>query len=238
MANDNSTSEALSPQPSARTIGTVWFLYFVTALLGGYLTRGLVVTSDAAATAQNILAHAGRYRAAISFDLVANSIYIALTALLYGLFRPVNRSVALTAAFLSLAGCIVQITGDLLRLAPSIFLTNSALSRAFNPQQLQAATVVSLGLYNAVFQLSFILFAFFWLCLGYLILSSRFLPRFLGWWWIFGGLAWLTELWPPLATTLRPILIVGILAELALPLWLLVKGVDVAHWRDLARDRP
>src|SRR4051812_45869883 len=169
--------ERLSPQPSARTIGIVWLLYMATGALGMLLVRGLLSVNDAATTAQNIVAHADRFRASTSIDLVANTIYIALTALLYGLFRPVNRTVAVLASFLSLTGCIVQIVGDFMRLAPPVVLTDAQLSKAFSGQQLQAAVTSSLRLYNHLFEISFVLFAFFWLCLGYLILKSGFLPR-------------------------------------------------------------
>ena len=229
------TEEGWSPQPSARTIGIVWLVYMAIGLLGALVGRGLVSVNDAAATAENIVAHADQYRGSTSLDLVSNIVYIALTALLYGLFRPVNRSIAVMASFLSLTGCIVQIIGDFIRLASPVVLTDAQLSKVFTVQQLQAAARLDLVLYNHIFEISFVLFAFFWLCLGYLILRSAFLPRVLGWWWILGGVLGLSFLWPPLATAIRPALFVGGAAELAFPVWLIVKGVDVARWRELAR---
>jgi len=62
---------------------------------------------------------------------------------------------------------------------------------------------------------------------GFLILQSTFLPRWLGWWWIAGSTTWLTFLWPPLATSIWPLLIVGGAAEVGFPVWLLVKGAYV-----------
>jgi hypothetical protein len=41
-----------SPRPSARTIGVVYLLYFLTAVFGAFLMKGLVVPTDAVATAQ------------------------------------------------------------------------------------------------------------------------------------------------------------------------------------------
>jgi hypothetical protein len=229
MINDNTFAiDASSPQ-SPRVIGVLWLLYFVTGLLGALLTKGIIVSTDAASTATNILAHASLYRAGFAVDLVANLIYIALTALLFGLFRPVNPTLALLAAFFSLVGCSVQIMGELLRLAPTVVLANPQLSNAFGAQQLQAGALLSITLYRSVFQISFVLFACFELITGYLILQSMFLPRWLGWWWIAGSMVWLTFLWPPLATSIWPLLIAGGAAELALPVWLLVKGVERTH---------
>ena len=160
-------------------------------------------------------------------DLVANLIYIALTALLFGLFRPVNATLALLAAFFSLVGCTVQIMGELLRLAPTVVLANPQLASAFGAHQVQASALLSVILYRSVFQISFVLFACFELVTGFLILQSAFLPRWLGWWLIVGGIGGLTLLWPPLATSIWPLLVAAGAGELALPVWLLVKGAYV-----------
>ncbi|MFL5510114.1 MAG: DUF4386 domain-containing protein [Gemmatimonadaceae bacterium] len=235
---ENSTTfpvgSAHSAQPSARTIGAVWLLYFVISSLGAVFTKGLIVPTDAALTATSILAHAGRYRAGFAFDLIGNAIYLALTALLYGLFRPVNRNLALIAVFFSLTGCIVQIFGELLRLVPVVLLTESHVAGAFTVAQMQAASVLSLAVYNHVYDISFILFALFELALGYLIVKSRYVPRVFGWIWMASGGGWLTFLWPPLARTIWPVLFgLGGLAELGLVAWLLVKGVNTQ-----AREAP
>jgi len=226
MTNDSTVAIDASSPPSPRTIGWVWILYFLTGILGALLTRGIIVSTDAASTANNILAHASLYRAGFAVDLVANLIYIALTALLFEFFTPVNPTLALLAAFFSLVGCTVQIMGELLRLAPSVVLANAQLASAFGAHQVQAAALLSVILYRSVFQISFVLFACFELVTGVLILRSRFLPRWLGWWWLAGGAAWLTFLWQPLVTTIWPVLIVAGAAEVGLPVWLLVKGVD------------
>ena len=231
MTNDNTFAIEASSPPSPRAIGVVWVVYFLTGVLGALLTRGIIVSTDAASTANNILTHASLYRAGFAVDLVANLIYVALTALLFGLFRRVNPTLALLAAFFSLVGCTVQIMGELLRLAPSVVLANPQLANAFGAHQVQAAALLSVILYRSVFQISFVLFACFELVTGFLILKSTFLPRWLGWWWIAGGIAWLTFLWPPLAMSIWPLLIAAGAAELGLAVWLLVKGVDSSKWR-------
>jgi hypothetical protein len=49
------------------------------------------------------------------------------------------------------------------------------------------------------------------------------------------GLGWLTFLSPPLANRLSPYnLVLGFLAELALMLWLLARGVNVQRWKEQA----
>jgi hypothetical protein len=231
MTNDNTFAIEPSSAASPRTIGSVWILYFLTGLLGTLLTRGILVPTDAAATANNILTHESLWRAGLAVDLVGNLIYVALTALLFGLFRPVNPTLALLAAFFSLVGCTVQIMGELLRVAPSVVLANPQLASAFGAHQVQAAALLSVVLYRSVFQISFVLFACFELVTGFLILQSMFLPRWLGWWLMAGGIGGLTFLWSPLATSIWPLLAAAGAGELALPVWLLVKGVDKSKQR-------
>jgi len=233
MPNDNTFAIEASSPPSPRTIGVVWLLYFLTGILGTLLTRGIVVSTDAASTANNIMAHASLYRGGLAVDLASNLIYIALTALVFGLFRPVNPLLALLAAFFSLVGCTVQIVGELLRLTPSVVLANPQLASAFGAQQLQAAALLSVILYKSVFYISFVLFGCFELVTGFLILRSTFLPRWLGWWWIAGGIGGLAFLWSPLATSIWPLVLAAGAGEFVLPVWLLVKGVDNSKWRAL-----
>ena len=223
-----------SPSPKARVIGVVWLAYFLTGSLGGYLMKGLVVPADAAATAQNILAHASLYRSGFAVGLIANAVYLVLTALLYRLFEPVDRSISLIAALFSLVGCIVQIFAGLLQLAPLVVLGDSKFLAAFSTEQLQAAALLSLNLHAQTFNISLVMFALFELAIGYLIIRSTFLPRILGVLMVVAGFGGLTFLWPPLATPLFSYIVALNVGEFLLPLWLLVKGVDVSRWRERA----
>jgi hypothetical protein len=76
-------------------------------------------------------------------------------------------------------------------------------------------------------------FAIYCLLIGYLILRSTFLPRFLGALMVLAGIGWLAFLLPSLPRYLSMgVMGLGILAEALLMLWLLVKGVDVQRWQE------
>jgi hypothetical protein len=76
----------------------------------------------------------------------------------------------------------------------------------------------------------------FCVLLGVLIVRSRLLPGVLGWLTSLAGAGWLAFLIPAVALHGKMVVIpLGFLAELALMLWLLLKGVDEERWRATAR---
>jgi Domain of unknown function (DUF4386) len=227
-----------SPRPKTRMIGVVYFLYFLTAILAVFFAKGLVVSDDATATANNLLAHEPLFRLSFAVGLIANVWYIALTALFYDLFKSVNRRLSLTAAFLSLVGCAIQTFGSLFQLAPFVVLKGgSQYLSVFKVEQLQALALMFLKFYTQTLYIGFVFFAFYCLLIGYLILRSTFLPRILGVLMMLAGLGWLIFLSPPLASSLaRYIQVFGFLAEVSLMLWLLVRGVDAHPPDDRADD--
>jgi hypothetical protein len=80
---------------------------------------------------------------------------------------------------------------------------------------------------------SLVFFGPFCVLLGMLILQSRFLPLWLGWPLIVAGLGWLAFLIPAVARHAQAVIFpVGFLAEFLLMLWLLLRGVDEARWRE------
>src|SRR5438270_5411410 len=125
-----------SPHPRASIIGVVYFVYFLTTISAEFFIRGLVVSGDAAATGNNILAHQPLFRLHYAIALLATALYVALTALFYGLFKPVNQRLALIAAFFSLTGCAIQAFASLFQLAPFVVLGGSTYLSVFKLGQL------------------------------------------------------------------------------------------------------
>lgn len=213
-----------------RTIGVVYFLYFLAAVLSLFLSKGIVVAGNPAATAQNILSHELWFRAGIAANLISIVCYIALTALFYLLFESVNKVLSLVAAFLSLTGCVVLAISSVFQLSTFVILSNTASSpEVFGAEQRQALSMLLLKLQGQAFNVGLVFFAFYCLLIGYLILRSTFLPRFSGALMLAAGIGWLAYLAPPFAAHLSPYTqILGFVAEASLMLWLLIIGVDAS----------
>jgi len=224
-----------SPRLTARMAGALWLLYVSMSGLAGFARRGLVVGGQAAATATNILAHEPLFRLSFAADLLAIASYIAVTALVYGLFKPVNRTVSLLATFFSLTGCIVQSSGCLFEYAPLIVLKGAQPLSAFKVEELQALAYIFLKLYSQAYTIALVFFAFFNLLIGYLTIKSTFLPRILGALMAVSGMGWLFFLAPTFAAKYFPYILATAVGEGLLFLWLLVVGVNPQRWKERAR---
>jgi len=184
---------AASPRFRARITGVVYVLFFLTAIFGALVTP---------TTANTILAHEASFRLGFALSLISTACYVAVAALFYQLFKPVNRSVALLAAFFGLMGCAITAVGSLFQLAPLVVLGGSQYLSAFKAEQLQALAQMLLDLNAQAGSIALVFFGVFQLLIGYLIFRSTFLPRMLGALIALAGLGWLTFLSPPLANSL------------------------------------
>jgi hypothetical protein len=234
-----------SPQVYAKVAGVIWLIVAMLAPFGEFFVRqGLIVPGNVAATAENIVASQSLFRAGFATDLVVFVIEVALAAVLYVLFRPVSRTLALVMAFARLA--MVTILGlNLLNMFTALqLLTNPEYVTAFEKGQLQALAFMFLNAQHYGYALGMVFFGLHLGVLGFLVYRSRFLPRILGILMVVSALGYLADsftkfLLSQSADTLAVVVVVtALIGELPLTLWLLVKGVNVERWRQRALASP
>ena len=225
-----------SPRLKARMAGVFELLEALTSGFGQVIVPGmLIVAGNAAATAANILAHGSLFRLSILAALIGVACHIAWIFLFYELFKPVNRSLSLLAAFVGLVAIAIQACSGLFQLAPLIIMEGGQSFSAFSVDQLQALTLMSLRFSAGAFNTYLAFFGIWCVLIGYLIFRSTFMPRIIGVLEAFAGLCWLTFLWPPLGHYLSPYnQVLSAPGELSLMLWLLVMGVNSQRWKEQA----
>ena len=227
-----------SPGFIARMAGACEILEGLTSTFGQVIVvNKLVVHADAAATAANILAHETLFRLGFASALIGVAFHIAWTLLFYELFKPVNRSLSLLAAFVGLVGCSLLAFASLFYIAPLAVLGHSQYLGAFTLAHQQALALIFLNLNGQAFNIFLVFFGLRMLMTGYLIFRSTFLPRIFGVLLAIDGLGWMLYLDPPLANHLFMfIAIASALAEIPLPWWLLIRGVHVERWKEQAGE--
>lgn len=231
------TPSTVSPQAYARAGGVLYLVIVAAGLFGELFARGrVVVPGDAATTAARIADNLPLFRAGIAGDVVMHMCDVGLMVVFYVLLSPVSRSIALFAVLSNLVQTSVLVTNKLNLLLPTFLLADAETLKAVPTEQLEALAYLSLELHGYGFGLGLIFFGMTCIALGILIFRSAYLPKALGVGMQIAGGCYLVNsfvliLAPELSSLLFPaILLPPFVAELALALWLLVKGVDLREW--------
>jgi Domain of unknown function (DUF4386) len=218
---------------AARIAGAVYLSMVFTApftLL--YIPNKLIVRGDANATAENILAHETMFRLAILGDLLTAVIFICLGIALYRLLSDVNKTWAMMMLAFVVVSAAVGFLDTLNNIAALILFRGEKFLAVFDKPQLNALGYLFIRLHSQGIFINEIFWGLWLFPFGLLVFCSGFLPRFIGVWLMincFGYLALsVIALFSPLyyAAAFRwaqPVLF----GELAIMLWLLIKGAKV-----------
>jgi hypothetical protein len=230
-----------APQTWARIGGALYLVIIVTGIFGEMFARdSIIVSGDAAATAQNIANSELLWRVGITGDLLMHVCDVPLMLIFYLLLRPVDRNLALLAVLFNIVQSAVLVATKMNLFTPLFLLGGAAYLNAFDAAQLQALSYVSIRMDAYGFGVGLIFFGFECLVVGYLIRRSDFLPGILGVLMQIAGACYLIDsfaltLAPAFANRLFPwILAPCFIGETSLCLWLLIKGVDVRRWNERA----
>ena len=230
-----------SPQLYARIGGALYLLIIVIGLFEEAFVRDkLIVSGDAAATANNIMASESLWRFHIAAELFLLMCAIALLTILFVLLKPVSRELTLLALFFNLVSISLEAATAMYLVVALFPLGTAAYLKAFSPEQLYAMATLSLKSHGYGFGVSLLFFGCFCVVIGRVIYKSGFLPKAIGALMQIAGLCYLTDsfaliLSPAFANRLFPaILLPAFVGEVSFGLWLLLKGVNVQRWKEQA----
>jgi hypothetical protein len=199
-----------------------------------YVPSVLIIAGDPAATSRNIMASETLFRSGIVAHLSGQIIFIFLVLALYRLLQPVNKGHALLMVVLALLGIPMAFLNEVNHLAV-LRLLGGAGDGAFTTAQFQALAMLFLELRQDGILVTQVFWGLWLLPLGVLVFGSGFLPRSLGVLLMIGGAGYLidaaTQLLVPGLPTISQFTFIG---EALFPMWLLVKGVNVERYRQLA----
>lgn len=234
-------SRETTPATYARIAGVLYLIITVAAIWAHFvIPEQFIIPGDAAATAANIAANETAFRlGAVGSELIILLSEVVLAVVLFELLKPVNKTLSLIAAVSRLA--MTTIHGlNLLNYYFVLQLVNGADSlTAFAPEQVNTLMTLFLDAHNTGFTIGIAFLVLHVLILGYLIVQSGYFPKALGYLFFAAGVGYLVDtmgllLVSSYTTTPALIALVIAVAEVAFPLWLLVKGVNMDRWQDRA----
>lgn len=213
-------------------VAGLWYLLLV--VIGPlrliYIPNKLFMLENPAATVNNIAAHEWLFRLGMVSDLAGGVILIFLVMAFHRLFKGVNEYLAvLVVIFGGVMPALIYFVNVVSDAGTLMIVQGAAFMSVFDKPQRDAIVVLLLRLHNYQNTAAETLWGVWLFPLAILVYRSRFLPRFLGVWLAINGVAYVTLsltglLLPQYQGKVFLISQPAMLGELALMLWLVIKG--------------
>jgi len=218
---------------AARVAGLLYLGLMTAPLRLVYIPSTLFVRGDAAATANNIAAHETLFRLGILSDFFTGIMAIFLTLALYRLFKAVDQNLAVLMVILgSLMVAPIYFLNTVNDAAALTLIRGADFLSVFDQPQRNALAMLFLRLHHHGVVANEIFWGLWLLPFGLLVRKSGFIPRILGTWLILNGIAYVVIsltglLAPQYEAAVFNSTLPATLGEIAIMLWLLIKGAKV-----------
>lgn len=217
-----------SPLLIARLAGFLYLLVVPLGIFGSlYVPSRLIVSGDAATTADNLMASESLFRLGIVSDLLAPLVLILVVLLLYKLLKSVNKTMGLLMVSFVLVGASISILNKLNQFAALQLLSGADYLKVFTTEQLQALALLFLRLHDRGGTIAFIFWGLWLFPLGFLVFNSGFFPRMLGVLLMIACFGYVINSFAILLSYTVNVGMFAALAEVLFILWLLIKGINV-----------
>ncbi|GAA0710328.1 DUF4386 domain-containing protein [Dokdonella soli] len=223
-----------SQRRTARVAGFTFLFAIAIVILANYgINFRLIVPGNAAETARNIMAHETLFRLNIACNLIYVVTVVVLLAALYVILKPVNQNLALVAAFCRLVFALMWGVTALNTLGALRLLGDAAYLPVFRPDQLQTLARLHIAASYDAYYVGLPFWGLASTACSYLWFKSRYIPRALAAfgvissaWCVFCAFAFLVFPHFDAKVNASWFDLPMVIFEMALGLWLLVKGLS------------
>jgi hypothetical protein len=235
----NRSTEA-SPLFYARVAGFGLLLMAILAMFSNFsVLEGLIVPDDGAATANNIIANEMLFRSGFISFVIVVILDVLVAWALYVLLKPVNKNLAMLAAWFRLVYTAIfgVALSNLLNVLPLLSGANYFTVFTADLLKLYAQVMLLVDAFKNGWLIGLVFFGVHLLVVGYLIIKSGgYIPRIIGIFLILASAGYVIDSlahfllsnYADYKTIFQLIVAVpGVIGELSLAFWLLIKGVKV-----------
>jgi hypothetical protein len=218
---------------AARVAGLLYLGLMTAPLRLVYIPSTLFVSGNATATANNIAAHETLFRLGILSDLFTGTMAVFVTLALYRLFKDVDRNLAVLMVILGgLMVAPIYFINTVNDAAALMLARGADFLSVFDKPQRDAMAMLFLRLHHHGVVANEIFWGLWLLPFGLLVRKSGFIPSVLGTWLILNGIAYVVIsltglLAPQYEAAVFNSTLPATLGEIAIVLWLLIKGARV-----------
>ena len=197
-----------------------------------YVPNKLIVHGDATATAANVLAHQTLFGFGIMADMAGAVIFISLAVALYRLLSGISVPWALLMVGFAFVSAAVGFVDTLNNIAALHLFRGGEFLSVFDQTQRNSLGMFFLRLHTQGIFMNEVFWGLWLFPFGLLVYRSGFLPRWIGVWLMINCFAYL--ILSPIALFFPAYYDTGfklaqpvLFGELAIMLWLMIKGVKV-----------
>jgi hypothetical protein len=222
-----------SQRKAARVVGFTFLFAMAIVVFANYgINFRLIVPGNAVDTARNIMAHETLFRINIACNLIYSAAVGVLLASLFVILKPVNRNLALVAAFCRLVFALMWSVIALNTLGALRLLGNDAYLPAFGADQLQTLARLHIDAGHDAYYVGLPFWGLASTVCSYLWFKSRYIPRALAAFGVISS-AWCVIcafafiVFPHFETTVNAYWfdMPMVIFEMVLGFWLLLKGI-------------
>jgi len=230
-------------KPYARLAGLMYLIIAVAGFFSILHVPGItMIAGDPAATAEAVAVNRSLFDLGIIGEVVIILAELMATTMLYFMFKPVNPTLSMVAAFARLSMALVMAVMLFFSAMALDLLAGAATFGAFSAEQREQLAYLMFDAHDfgvVIWQIFFTVHLFI---LGLLVSRSGVFPRILGWAMMIGAMGYIfdsaqkfmlpgNEAFGIITGVLLGIVTLG---EVSFALWLLIKGPKTDEFRSLA----
>jgi len=221
--------------------GIGYLIIFITGIYSNFVVlENLVIQSDPAVTSNNIINNDFLFRTGIGSFILMVVFDVLLAWTLYLLLEPVNKKLSLLTGWLRLVNSTIFGIALFNLLSVQHILNGSENLLSLSDNQIHAHVMVSIRTFNDTWLIGLVFFGLHLMVLGYLIFKSDYMPKIIGILLMIASFGYLLDSVANFLLSnysdyqdifLFIVLVPGIIGELSLTLWLIIKGRKLSDIR-------
>jgi hypothetical protein len=226
-------SRRIKMNSNIKTARMAGFYYLLMLVFSGfammYVEPRLIISGDVDRTISNIRESELLFRLGFASNLIGQVSFLFLVHSLYKLFKPVDQDLSRLMVILVVASVPVAFLNLLNEFVPALLLSDAGYLSVFEPDQLQALSMVFLDVYKYGNYMAEIFWGLWLFPFGLLVVKSGFIPKVIGYLLMIACFGYLIEFlavlfFPNNLAISSPGIAVAGIAEISTIFWLLIKG--------------
>ncbi|MCA9386745.1 DUF4386 domain-containing protein [Candidatus Dojkabacteria bacterium] len=219
----------LSHKQIVNYLRVMYPLWMIVGMFSLLYIPSLIIGENAAETANNIIQNETTFRLGIASGLITQLFQVVVVLFIYKLFASIDSAYSKFLVISALVGVPISMASYVFKLGAIELVHGGSYLSSFDTAQLQSLAMYAFNLSEHMVEIASIFWGIWLLPIGYLVIKSKYMPKFIGWALYAGGIGYLisafTNFIMPDAEVLLSLAEVLTFGEMIFIFWLLFRGI-------------